>query len=372
MNRHTTKPVLIAAAVALAIGSSSAAAAVIGQVLFAKGEVQIVGSDGSTRPAKRGEPVEDGERIVTGPGALGQVKMRDGGYVGVRPNSRMRFATAPAAGAPRVIELDDGNVRVLNVKLSENSNPLPVMLKTPQGQVEVNDADTLAAIVPGTGTGGGKQTLFRLDRGTGTASDGKGVTRTIRRGEALSVKPGLVAVVANDLQPRPVLPPSSVTLPSKVDPLGRTPGAASKLTLGGTSPFVPADRTPALSSRTPLTGVSFCTTCLKPTETPRVGSKTGAVVQNPVVYAASKGGLPSLEVTRDLTSPTITTRAVTSLTTAVSGTRTTLLAPVKTPTKGKTTVTTSPLVKTPIIGSTRKTVISRPKIGGGRISFGRR
>jgi hypothetical protein len=62
-----------------------------GQFLSASGDVRIVARDGASRPAARGAELREGESIVTGPGALGQIRMADGTLMSVRADSEMKL-----------------------------------------------------------------------------------------------------------------------------------------------------------------------------------------------------------------------------------------------------------------------------------------
>lgn len=80
LNRSGTLLAVIAAAFA---GQASAAA---GRVEFAVGPVNVVGSDGRTRPAARGTEVDTGDVVRTNDGRV-QVRMTDGAYISLQPNT---------------------------------------------------------------------------------------------------------------------------------------------------------------------------------------------------------------------------------------------------------------------------------------------
>lgn len=62
-----------------------------GQFLSVAGDVRIVGRDGAQRPAARAAEFREGESIVTGPGALGQIRMADGSLMSVRADTEMKL-----------------------------------------------------------------------------------------------------------------------------------------------------------------------------------------------------------------------------------------------------------------------------------------
>jgi hypothetical protein len=86
-------------------GVTSVSAVEAGRVLFAIGDVRIIAPDGSSRAAKRNDIVQNGERMQTAKGALGQVRMINGERVGVRGGSKVRLSLVPANPAqPRLLE----------------------------------------------------------------------------------------------------------------------------------------------------------------------------------------------------------------------------------------------------------------------------
>jgi hypothetical protein len=75
-----------------------------GRFLSVSGDVRIVARDGTQRPAANATEFQEGESIVTGPNALGQLRMADGTLMSVRADTEMkldRFAyTGPSDQNP--------------------------------------------------------------------------------------------------------------------------------------------------------------------------------------------------------------------------------------------------------------------------------
>jgi hypothetical protein len=78
---------LLAAATPAAWAQAQAA----GRFLSVTGDVGVVGSDGVRRNAERGGDIREGDTIVTGPEALAQARMSDGGLISVRPESQFKL-----------------------------------------------------------------------------------------------------------------------------------------------------------------------------------------------------------------------------------------------------------------------------------------
>jgi len=80
LNRSGLLLALISAAF---VGQVQAAA---GRVEFAIGPATVVGTDGSTRPAARGTELDTGDTVRTNDGRV-QVRMTDGAYISLQPNT---------------------------------------------------------------------------------------------------------------------------------------------------------------------------------------------------------------------------------------------------------------------------------------------
>jgi len=78
--------------------ASAQQAQAAGQFLSVAGDVRIVARDGTQRQAARAAAFYEGESIVTGPGALGQLRMADGTLMSVRPDTEMKLDSFSFAG----------------------------------------------------------------------------------------------------------------------------------------------------------------------------------------------------------------------------------------------------------------------------------
>ena len=90
MNRSNLDVRTLARWLAVLAGTALAVAAdvawaqnVAGQFLTVIGEVRLVSPSGDRRPERGGE-VREGESILTGPGALVQIRLADGGMLSIR------------------------------------------------------------------------------------------------------------------------------------------------------------------------------------------------------------------------------------------------------------------------------------------------
>lgn len=78
-------------AACLMLASQAAYAGIAGHVQFLNGSVQITNSAGQTRELQKGDAVHESDTVTTAKGASAQVKMRDGGFVVIRPDSQLKF-----------------------------------------------------------------------------------------------------------------------------------------------------------------------------------------------------------------------------------------------------------------------------------------
>jgi hypothetical protein len=165
----TCRPLTIALALALALAAPLPVAA-NGVLYFVTGPVTIVGADGKARPAKKGDRVTPRERVVTGANAMAQLKMADGSFVGVRPDSELRVQAFRPTGADAgaVLVLDKGSVRVLNLETDPKTRPLPVQLQAGDGAAVVLRAGDLESGKPGGAF------VNRLNAGTAAAQTNRG------------------------------------------------------------------------------------------------------------------------------------------------------------------------------------------------------
>lgn len=164
---------------AILLGSltSSAFAAPAGVLLFAQEGAQVIDAAGVTRPAKQGDTLQTGERLLTPPNGITQVKLPDGSLISVRPGTEMRLDTPPA-GAPtqQQIALIHGAVRVIGAELMDKQKSSAITLQTGQATLQLTGADIESAVVrpdsqkpQGQGDAG---SYNRLQFGAGTLRSG--------------------------------------------------------------------------------------------------------------------------------------------------------------------------------------------------------
>lgn len=135
---------------AILLGSfaSGAFAAPAGALLFSQEGAQIIDAAGVTRPARQGDVLQTGERLLTPPNGITQVKLPDGSLISVRPGTEMRI-DPPPTGVPnqQQIALIHGAVRVIGAELMDKLKSSAITLQTGQATLQLTGADIESAVV---------------------------------------------------------------------------------------------------------------------------------------------------------------------------------------------------------------------------------
>ena len=92
---NTSNNSLIVVAVVLAaclmMLNRVAYAGIAGHVLFVNGSVQATNPMSQPRTLQKGDVINESDTVITGKGSTAQIKMRDGGYIVIRPDSQLKF-----------------------------------------------------------------------------------------------------------------------------------------------------------------------------------------------------------------------------------------------------------------------------------------
>lgn len=108
----------------------AAAFAASGEVSFFTGEVTIAKRDGRTIPARRGEPVDAGDRITTGPNGMVQLTMVDNARISLRPGTQFvieQYADRRDSTDGAVLSLLKGTLRTFTGLIAANNRDRFVM-----------------------------------------------------------------------------------------------------------------------------------------------------------------------------------------------------------------------------------------------------
>jgi hypothetical protein len=128
----------------------AAEAAVAGKVDLIEGEVRVFDKNQQPRLPNLGDPLYEGDSIVTGANGEAHFSMEDGGYIGVRPPTRMRIDRYNAEGGPddqSVIGLLEGSFRAVTgwiAKLGGKS----YLVRTPTATIGVRGTEHEPLVIP--------------------------------------------------------------------------------------------------------------------------------------------------------------------------------------------------------------------------------
>lgn len=149
---------------------------------FVEGNVRFLDKHRQLRRPKPGDALNVGDSVVTGGDGEVHLNMEDGGYIGVRPDTRLRIATFKTEGGPddrSVIGLLSGSFRSVTGwigKLAGNH----YRINTPTATIGVRGTDHEPLVIPQGGTAGEPGTYDRVNIGE---------TRMQTPQGAISVKP---------------------------------------------------------------------------------------------------------------------------------------------------------------------------------------
>lgn len=123
---------------------------VAGIIELIEGDVRVFDVDRKPRSAARGDKVYEGESIVTGRDGEVHLSMEDSGFIGVRPDTRMRFTRYQARGETTdasVIGLLKGAVRSVTGWIGKY-NGSSYQIRTPTATIGVRGTDHETLVIP--------------------------------------------------------------------------------------------------------------------------------------------------------------------------------------------------------------------------------
>ena len=88
-NRHSILRISFLMAGFLLCGNAWSAQA--GLVQFVHGDVTVTDVAGTSRAARKGAAINEGDTLVSAQNASAQIRMDDGGFIAIRPNTRLKF-----------------------------------------------------------------------------------------------------------------------------------------------------------------------------------------------------------------------------------------------------------------------------------------
>src|SRR3989338_5537584 len=183
----------IAAACFMGI-SPAAYASIAGDVQFVSGEVQITNPAGQIRPAQKGDAINEGDTLTSAQKSSAQIKMQDGGFVAVRPDTRLKFDQFVFAGKEDGSEksffsLFKGGFRAVT-GLIGRINKQNYRITTPAATIGIRgtDHETVVVVPNGSSVPGGTYNMVNTGETSMTTDLG---TVNIKPGDGMAFSPGM-------------------------------------------------------------------------------------------------------------------------------------------------------------------------------------
>ena len=176
--------------------SDTALRVVAGKVELIEGDVRFYDANRQLRVPKLGDWVYQGDSIFTGPDGEVQLSMEDGGYIGVRPNTKMQIIDYKAEGGPddtSVIGLLEGSFRSITGWIA-NLNRQNYVVRTPTATIGVRGTEHEPLVLPEGSTEGEPGTYDRVYVGETELGTAQG---------SVSVKPNQAGFISRSGLARP-------------------------------------------------------------------------------------------------------------------------------------------------------------------------
>ena len=158
------------ASFAQAPAASSAAAAtpvVAGKADLVEGDVRFFDASQRMRRPKVGDAIHEGESIATGADGEVHLRMEDGGYIAVRPGTRMRIVNFRAEGGAEdrsTIGLLEGSFRSVTGWIAK-LGPQRAIVRTPSATIGIRGTEHEPLVIPDGSTRGDPGTYDRVHIG---------------------------------------------------------------------------------------------------------------------------------------------------------------------------------------------------------------
>ncbi len=157
------------------------------KVVLAEGDVSIVDADNRGQEVKVGDVISEGDLLITGKDGELHLQMDDGGYIALRPNTKMRFTSYQARGADSdnsIISLFYGSLRAISGWIGKFNQP-KYGITTPTATIGLRGTDHEPMVIPqgATDTDAEPGTYDKVNIGSSTIATAEGKTE-IMSGQA--------------------------------------------------------------------------------------------------------------------------------------------------------------------------------------------
>jgi hypothetical protein len=157
MKSFWTNPLRALPVLLLLAAHAGAAWGAAGSVQFVIGDVKLINRAGVSKALQKGAEINEGDRVVTADGASAQIRMVDGGFIAVRPNTEMGFDTYRYSGKEdgnenAIVSLVQGGFRTITGVIGR-TNKQNYMVKTATATIGIRgtDHEPMVILPPGPG-----------------------------------------------------------------------------------------------------------------------------------------------------------------------------------------------------------------------------
>ncbi|MDD4911235.1 MAG: FecR domain-containing protein [Sideroxydans sp.] len=162
----------------LMLQSGIAEATVAGQVQFVYGGVTLTELSGESHTLRKGDAVNEGDTVSTARNASAQIKMKDGGFIAVRPDTQLKFDEfkfSGKAGQPErgVFSLFRGGFRAVT-GLIGRINKSDYKIRTPAATIGIRGTDHETVYLPAGIQGADAGAYSKVNVGETTLTTDKG------------------------------------------------------------------------------------------------------------------------------------------------------------------------------------------------------
>ena len=158
---------VLLAQLACAQDTASPQRAVAGTVSLIEGDVRFLDAKLQARRPKQGDAIYEGEGVVTGADGEVHLDMQDGGYIGVRPGTRLNVVNFKAEGGQDdsfVLSLLEGSFRAVTGWITRSSGRR-AEVQTPTVTIGVRGTDYEPLVIPEGSNAGEAGTYNRVNIG---------------------------------------------------------------------------------------------------------------------------------------------------------------------------------------------------------------
>src|SRR3989338_9214104 len=174
--------------------SQPAYAAVAGHVQFVSGNVEVTNPAGQSRQAQKGDAINEGDTLTSAQKSSAQIKMQDGGFVAVRPDTTLKFDRFVFAGKEDGSEksffsLFKGGFRAVT-GLIGRINKQNYRITTPAATIGIRGTDHETVVVVPNGSSVPGATYNMVNTGETSMTTDLG-TVNIKPGDGMAFSPGM-------------------------------------------------------------------------------------------------------------------------------------------------------------------------------------